>query len=73
MAFAKGTFRSARPRRPLPPATAAAASSTDVGRYLADAARSYLDGIAKLGADHAVTQDRLGQLRRTLERYEQLN
>jgi len=38
--------------------------------FLADAARAYLDGRDELGADHAVTLDRLASLRRTLERFE---
>ncbi|HSK23134.1 MAG TPA: hypothetical protein VK906_08165 [Egicoccus sp.] len=42
----------------------------DAGRFLADAVRSYLDGLDDLGVDHPVTADRLAQLRRTLERYE---
>jgi hypothetical protein len=38
--------------------------------FLADATRVYLDGRDELGADHAVTLDRLTSLRRTLERFE---
>lgn len=38
--------------------------------FLADAVRSYLDGRDELGADHAVTLDRLQTLRRTLERFD---
>jgi hypothetical protein len=38
--------------------------------FLADATRAYLDGRDELGADHAVTLDRLASLRRTLERFE---
>jgi hypothetical protein len=41
-----------------------------VGVFLADAVRSYLDGLEQLGADHPVTVDRLAQLRRTLERFD---
>jgi len=36
--------------------------------FLADAARAYLDGRDELGAEHAVTLDRLATLRRTLDR-----
>jgi hypothetical protein len=50
--------------------TATAAVAPDAGRFLADAVRSYLDGLTDLGADHPVTADRLAQMRRTLERYE---
>ena len=38
--------------------------------FLADAVRAYLDGREELGAEHAVTLDRLAGLRRTLERFE---
>lgn len=38
--------------------------------FLADAARAYLDGLDDLGAEDAVTVDRLANLRRTLERLE---
>ena len=38
--------------------------------FLADAVRGYLDGLDGLGAEHAVTADRLANLRRTLERFE---
>lgn len=38
--------------------------------FLADAARGYLDGLDDLGAGHAVTVDRLANLRRTLDRFE---
>ena len=38
--------------------------------FLADAVRRYLDGRDELGADHAVTLDRLQTLRRTLERFD---
>ncbi len=38
--------------------------------FLADAVRAYLDGLDEMGAEHAVTADRLVSLRRTLERFE---
>jgi hypothetical protein len=38
--------------------------------FLADAVRGYLEGLDDLGAEHAVTVDRLANLRRTLERFE---
>lgn len=38
--------------------------------FLADAVRAYLSGYDDLGADHAVTADRLANLRRTLERFD---
>ena len=38
--------------------------------FLADAARAYLDGRDEMGAEHAVTLDRLANLRRTLDRFE---
>ena len=38
--------------------------------FLADAVHAYLDGLDDLGADHAVTADRLANLRRTLERFD---
>ena len=38
--------------------------------FLADAVRAYLDGLDEMGADHAVTADRLASLRRTLDRFE---
>jgi hypothetical protein len=38
--------------------------------FLADAVRAYLDGREELGAEHAVTLDRLANLRRTLDRFE---
>ncbi len=38
--------------------------------FLADATRAYLDGLDELGAGHAVTLDRLANLRRTLDRFE---
>ena len=38
--------------------------------FLADSVRGYLDGLDELGAEHAVTADRLANLRRTLERFE---
>jgi hypothetical protein len=41
------------------------------GVFLADALRAYLDGRDTLGAAHAVTLDRLAQLRRTLDRFDQ--
>jgi hypothetical protein len=43
----------------------------DPGRFLADAVRSYLDGVEQFGVDHEVTRDRRAQLRRILDRYEQ--
>jgi hypothetical protein len=38
--------------------------------FLADALRGYLEGLDELGAEHAVTADRLASLRRTLDRFE---
>jgi len=38
--------------------------------FLADALRGYLEGLDGLGAEHAVTADRLASLRRTLDRFE---
>ena len=38
--------------------------------FLADAVRGYLAGLDEMGAEHAVTADRLANLRRTLERFE---
>jgi hypothetical protein len=46
------------------------ATLSSAAGFLADATRVYLDGHDELGADHAVTLDRLANLRRTLERLE---
>jgi hypothetical protein len=51
-----------------PGSTDAALLTTAV--FLADAARAYLDGRDELGADHAVTLDRLATLRRVLDRFD---
>ena len=47
------------------------ARAIDAGSVLAEAVRSYVDGLDARGPDDPVTADRLDRLRRTLEQYDQ--
>lgn len=67
MLDASGAVLPAEESAPRPPLTARA---VDGGALLADAVRSYLDGLDSRGAGDPVTEDRLDRLRRTLEQYD---